>query len=86
MKFEELKKSLLEKVANAYMLKGVDEFLLSSSYNLIYKYSAIEMPDLNLIKFSATESTFFSFVILLSSVVANSFCSLPLSGASIIFS
>jgi DNA polymerase-3 subunit delta len=52
MKFEELKKSLLEKVANAYMLKGVDEFLLSSSYNLIYKYSAIEMPDLNLIKFS----------------------------------
>ena len=52
MKFEELKKSLMSKIYSAYLLKGVDEFLLTSSYNLIYKYSNIEMPDLNLIKFS----------------------------------
>lgn len=52
MKFEELKKSLIDKVYSAYLLKGVDEYLLSSAYNLIYKYANIEMPDLNLIKFS----------------------------------
>jgi len=52
MKFEELKKCLIENVDSAYLLKGIDEFLLSSSYNLIYKYSNIEMPDLNLIKYT----------------------------------
>ena len=52
MKFEELKKNLIAKIDNAYLLKGVDEFLLTSSYNLICKYSNIAMPDLNLIKFS----------------------------------
>ena len=30
---------------------GVDEFLLSSAYNLIVKYSGMQMEDLNLIKF-----------------------------------
>lgn len=52
MKFEELKKSLMANISTVYVLKGVDEFLLSSSYNLIYKYANIEMPDLNLIKFT----------------------------------
>lgn len=52
MKFEDLKKSLIEKVYSAYLLKGIDEYLLVSSYNLIYKYANIEMPELNLIKFS----------------------------------
>lgn len=52
MKFEELKNSLKSNIYNAYYLKGSDEYLLSSSYNLIYKFSHIEMTDLNLIKFS----------------------------------
>jgi DNA polymerase III delta subunit len=33
MKFEELKNSLKEKIYSAYLLHGVDEFLLSSAYN-----------------------------------------------------
>lgn len=52
MKFEELKKSLMASIYPVYVLKGVDEFLLSSSYSLIYKYANIEMPELNLIKFT----------------------------------
>ena len=34
----------LEKIDNAYLLKGVDEFLLTSAYNLIYKYANIDQP------------------------------------------
>ena len=51
MKFEELKNSLKEKIYPAYLLYGVDEFLLSSAYNLIIKYSQVEMQELNLLKF-----------------------------------
>lgn len=52
MKFEELKNSLKVGSKVAYLLTGVDEYLLSSSYNLIIKYSNIEVPDLNIITFS----------------------------------
>lgn len=52
MKFQDLKNSLKEKVYTNYLLYGVDEFLLSSAYNLIHKFSAIEFEDLNLIKFT----------------------------------
>ncbi len=52
MKFQDLKNSLKERVYTNYLLYGVDEFLLSSAYNLIHKYSAIEFEDLNLIKFT----------------------------------
>lgn len=51
MKFEDLKKSLLEKVNYAYFLHGIDEYLLSSAYQLILKYSKLEFEDLNLIQF-----------------------------------
>ena len=51
MKFEELKNNLKSKIEPAYLLMGVDEFLLSSAYNLIVKYSGMQMEDLNLIKF-----------------------------------
>lgn len=52
MRFEDLKSSLKTGSKPAYMLVGVDEFLLSSSYGLIVKYANIEIPDLNIIKFS----------------------------------
>lgn len=52
MKFEELKNSLKNKIYPAYLLIGVDEFLLSSAYNLIVKYSNLEIIDLNLIRFN----------------------------------
>lgn len=52
MKFQDLKNSLKERVYSSYLLYGVDEFLLSSAYNLIHKYSGIEFEDLNLIKFT----------------------------------
>lgn len=51
MKFEELKNNLKLKIEPAYLLVGVDEFLLTSAYNLIVKYSGMQMEDLNLIKF-----------------------------------
>ena len=51
MKFEDLKKSLLEKVDYAYFLHGIDEYLLSSAYQLILKYSKLDFEDLNLIQF-----------------------------------
>lgn len=51
MKFEELKNNLKSNIEPAYLLMGVDEFLLSSAYNLIVKYSGMQMEDLNLIKF-----------------------------------
>lgn len=51
MKFEELKNSLKVEIKNAYLLSGVDEFLLSSAYSLITKYANIEYIDLNLIEF-----------------------------------
>lgn len=52
MKFEDLKTSLKTGSKPAYMLAGVDEYLLSTSYNLIIKYASIEIPELNIIKFS----------------------------------
>ncbi len=51
MKFEELKNNLKSEIKSGYCLSGVDEFLLTSAYNLIIKYSQIEYPDLNLIEF-----------------------------------
>ncbi len=51
MKFQDLKASLKEKVYPAYLLWGVDEFLLTSAYKLIQKYGQIEFEDLNLIRF-----------------------------------
>lgn len=52
MKFEELKSSFKSNIASGYYLFGVDEFLLTSAYKLIIKYSGITMPDLNVITFS----------------------------------
>lgn len=52
MKFEELKNNLKVGISSAYMLAGNDEFLLSSAYNLIVKYSGMTLEDLNLIKFA----------------------------------
>lgn len=52
MKFEELKNSLKQNISSSYYLYGVDEFLLSSAYKLILKYSGITMQDLNVIKFT----------------------------------
>ena len=51
MKFEELKNNLKSKIEPAYLLMGVDEFLLSSAYNLIVKYSGMQMEGLNVMKF-----------------------------------
>ena len=52
MKFQDLKNNLKERVLNNYLLHGVDEFLLSSAYNLILKFANIECADLNLITFN----------------------------------
>ena len=52
MKFEELKQSLKTNIETSYLIRGVDEYLLASAVNLIVKYSEIELPDLNLIKFN----------------------------------
>lgn len=52
MKFQDLKASLKTRVETAYLLFGVDEFLLSSAYSLIHKYGGVEFDDLNIIKFS----------------------------------
>lgn len=52
MKFEELKLSLTKNIYSGYLLKGVDEYLLSSAYSLIFKALKIEMEELNVIKFS----------------------------------
>lgn len=52
MKFEELKASFKTGIKNVYLLSGVDEYLLSSSYNLIVKYSGVAYEELNIIKFS----------------------------------
>ena len=52
MKFEELKNNLKVKIENAYLLLGVDEYLLTSAYNMIVKFSNIEVVDLNLISFN----------------------------------
>lgn len=51
MKFEELKNNLKQEIKSGYYLCGVDEFLLSSAYKLIIKYSNLECIDLNLIEF-----------------------------------
>lgn len=52
MKFEELKQNLQKVIKNGYMLVGGDEYLLSTAYNLIVKYSQIDFPEMNIIKFS----------------------------------
>ena len=52
MKFEDLKNSFKDGFMSAYHIIGVDEFLISSSINLILKYSKLDFQDLNLIKFS----------------------------------
>lgn len=51
IKFEDLKVCLKQKFNTAYMLNGVDEYLISSSYKMILKTANIEVLDLNLIKF-----------------------------------
>lgn len=51
MKFEELKLNLKKGISNAYYIEGVDEYLVTTSYNLIVKYSNIQYEDLNVIKF-----------------------------------
>ena len=58
MKFEDLKGSFTFSIKPGYILVGGDEFLLSTSYNLIIKYAQIGVPDLNIIKFSKVK--FFS--------------------------
>ncbi|MGN0961449.1 MAG: DNA polymerase III subunit delta [Christensenellales bacterium] len=52
MKFEDLKVSFKKGFKPAYLLIGSDEFLLSTAYNLIVKYSKTEYQELNVIKFS----------------------------------
>ncbi len=52
MKFEELKNNLKKHVDSNYLLVGSDEYLLQSAYNLIKKYSNIEIPDLNITIFN----------------------------------
>lgn len=52
MKFEELKINLKQSIDTSYMLCGVDEYLLSTSYDLILKYSNVEFQDLNVIRFT----------------------------------
>ena len=52
MKFEELKVNLKQKINTSYLLYGVDEYLLSVSYDLILKYSNVEFQDLNVIRFT----------------------------------
>ena len=52
MKFEELKINLKKKIDTGYYIEGIDEYLLSVSYDLIIKYSNIEFTDLNIIQFS----------------------------------
>ena len=52
MKFEELKSNLKQEIFTGYILEGIDEYLLSTSYDLIVKYSNIEFADLNIIKFT----------------------------------
>lgn len=52
MKFEELKLNLKKNIDKGYYLEGVDEYLLSVSYDLIVKYAGVEFHDLNIIKFS----------------------------------
>ena len=51
MNFVDLKANLLKNIDCAYILEGVDDFLLTSAHNLIVKYSKIEMPELNVIEF-----------------------------------
>ena len=51
IKFEDLKVCLKQKFNTAYMLNGVDEYLISSAYKMILKTANIEVLDLNLIKF-----------------------------------
>ena len=51
IKFEDLKVCLKQKIATAYVLDGVDEYLISSAYKMILKSANIEVLDLNLIKF-----------------------------------
>lgn len=52
IKFEDLKVCLKQKICTAYLLSGVDEYLLSSSYKMILKQSNVDFLDLNLIKFA----------------------------------
>ena len=47
MKFVELKKSLKDKIENAYLLKGNDDFILNYAYSLIFDACSISMPELN---------------------------------------
>ncbi|MBE5757535.1 MAG: DNA polymerase III subunit delta [Clostridiales bacterium] len=52
MKFEELKSSLKNGCQNLYLMFGNDNYLLTSAVNLVIKYGGIEMPELNLVKFT----------------------------------
>ncbi|MBE5735334.1 MAG: DNA polymerase III subunit delta [Clostridiales bacterium] len=58
MKFEELKKSLVNSKSYNYLLEGKDMFLLDNAYRLIYESLHIEMPELNEIKFKDVEIDF----------------------------
>ena len=51
IKFEDLKACLKQKISTAYLISGVDEYLISSAYKMILKSANIEVLDLNLIKF-----------------------------------
>ncbi len=55
MNFEDLKKSLKQKISNNYMLVGTDMFLLSRATQLIVDALNINMPDLNYNVFSDDE-------------------------------
>ena len=51
IKFEDLKACLKQKIATAYLISGVDEYLVSTANKMILKSANIEVLDLNLIKF-----------------------------------
>ena len=58
MKFEELKKSLSNKIEWNYLLEGKDLFLLDKAYSLIVNKLDVEFAELNEIKYNDLEVDF----------------------------
>lgn len=51
IKFEDLKACLKQKIGTAYLISGIDEYLVTTASKMILKSANIEVLDLNLIKF-----------------------------------
>lgn len=52
MRYEELKKSLINKIETGYILYGSDSFLLNNSIKVITDACKLELPEFNFIKFN----------------------------------